>query len=156
MQSMEPLVTMYGRPKKIDSELTAWWLLYFEALSSLPRIALDYAVSEYIRTSTIHMIPAPGILTKLAQPWYLLIGTAYNRCRRVRSMPEPRQPISAEERARVRQMMDEMKGPDGRVRLPPRTGSNPMYPPAPPRESRQQAAERIRSYGERRDIRPLD
>lgn len=156
MQGMEPLIIMYGRPKKVDAELTAWWLLYYEALSKMPRIALDYAASEYIRTSTIHMVPAPGILTKLAEPWWVLVGGAYHRCKRAVNLPEPPQRVSKEEREWVKAQFAAMRTPDGGIRLPRREGPNPMFAPPPPRETRQQAAQRFRTYEERRDHLPGD
>ncbi len=133
-KAMQPLLIMYGRPKKADQELQIWWGLYYDALRDQPRAALDEAVSEYMRTSEIHAIPAPGPLTKLAEPHAFKIRKARYRGQLALKMDPPklRKPPTAEEIAAVRAMTAELHAKPV-----------PEFPTQ--RESRQQMAERLRT-----------
>ncbi len=136
-EAMQTLFIMYGRPKKAEAEMTIWWTLYYKALSGLPRSALDNAINEYIRTSTIHMVPAPGILSKLADGEAELIRKAAYRAKLALQIgaPERRKEPSQEERAEARQFLEDLRrnGSLGK----PVTLSQPV-------ESRAQMAARLR------------
>jgi len=134
-RALQPLLIMYGRPKKADAEMATWYGLYYDALGKLPMEAITYAVSEYIRTSQIHAVPAPGPLSKLAAPVAEKIWRAAYRVKfasemsAVRARPEP----TPEEKAAVRAMVaDFVNGP------------RPDPADARPRETPQEMAARLR------------
>ena len=99
---MEPLFAMFGRPKKRDADLADWWDMYFQALEGVPRLALDEAIGEAIKTRTIHSVPLPAELRKLAEPVTLKIRMAAYRARAALKV-QVRQPIPLEDRQAVAQ-----------------------------------------------------
>lgn len=141
-QAMQPLFVVYGHPKKLASEMPQWFGLYYEALGSLPREALDHAVSEYIRVSTIHMIPAPGILTDLADAKATELRRAGYRARLVAMLPPPeevKRPTD-EQREEAKAFLESLKAGGGFVKKPPE--------PERPKESREALSNRLRAAAE--------
>lgn len=115
------LIAIFGVPKKVEGEMEAWWRLYFEALSPLPKVALSAAVSELIQTWDKPYIPFPAIILKVAETKAREVRVAAWRCKLLTEVPEPRPEIGAEERARVSAEFQELKRTLGN-----RTG-NPMF-----------------------------
>lgn len=64
MAALAPLVLVYGKGEEARSP--AFWNVYKDALSDLPRIALDRAVKEYERIGKF--FPKPAEIRELAMP----------------------------------------------------------------------------------------
>lgn len=123
-EAMGPLLIMYGRPKKTEQELPVWFALYYAALSGFTRYALDEAVSEYIATATMHMIPAPSVLAKLAQPHAVLARQCYLRAKTIAEAPEPRPRKTPEDKAAIAAILEEMRS-SGFLKRPNTDGLQP-------------------------------
>jgi len=140
-QAMQRLFIVYGRPKKLPEEMPHWWAEYYRALSNYPREALDHAVDRYILTAEIHMVPAPSVLAKLADPKALSIGRLAYRSSLVAKLAQPseaKRPTD-EERAEAKAFLADLKA-GGLVKKPPA--------PERPRESREALSKRLRAADE--------
>ena len=138
--AMLPLA-MYAPPtdvpdaKSHPDAAAMWWRMGWQALRDMPLESLEFAVSEYIRTSTYRTFPAWGALRKIGEPKATEIRTVAWRVRKmVEAKPfEPRPERTADEKKAVQRMLEEFKA-----------GKRPMNPLAP-KESAAAMASRLRA-----------
>lgn len=97
----------FGPGEAGDRLSEAWRTSYADALKDLPEEALRAAVDGWIRIG--HVWPKVAHLRILAEPKAGELRSLAWRVRKVAETPPPRQAISAEERARVGEMMLEMR-----------------------------------------------
>jgi hypothetical protein len=145
-----PLVSIYGVPDRSEIEWTAFWLLYGDALSVLPREALAEAIVLHNREGKY--FPKPSELFKLASPVAERLRVAAWRVKQALEHQPKFGRITEAERAEVRKMMiaDGLIGADGHVRParffptpdPPRAllSMPPIQRPERPETPRQAAA----------------
>ncbi len=98
-----PLLLMFPPAPGLDPELDALKMVeFYTALEDLPVVALDYAVSEYIRTAQNGYFPIPGKIRKLALEHVADLMRARMRLRRALELkPASYVAPSREERMRI-------------------------------------------------------
>lgn len=122
------LKSVYGLGDRTEGEWEALGEAYIEALEPIPAECLAHAIVVWNRTGD--RFPLPGQIYKLAKEEQTKLQLAAWRARKASEYRDHhRPPPSAEERAKVKAMLDELRGPDGAVRF---GGAEPKtIPPAP-------------------------
>lgn len=126
MGALAPLVIVFGKGQEAESP--AFWRVYTDALSDLPRIALDRAVSEYQRIGKF--FPKPAEIRELALPHANGFRQAAYRASAAQQQPEaPMTPAERIEPEKFKALMSDftkqMEGKDilartrSRMRPPP-------------------------------------
>lgn len=127
MAVLLPLKSVYGLGDRSEAEWATFWAAYIDALDVLPAECLAEAVIVWNRTGD--RFPVPAQLFKLARAEQTKLQMAAWRAKKAAEFRERHSPgPTPEERARVKAMMDEMRGPDGRMVL---GGAQRMPGPAP-------------------------
>lgn len=88
MGALVPLVIVFGKGQEAESP--AFWRVYTDALSDLPRIALDRAVKEYQKLGKF--FPKPAEIRELATPHANAFRQAAFRTKAALEKPEPPMP----------------------------------------------------------------
>lgn len=121
--ALQPCLIMWGPPdfgsdKEADAMAKAWIDIYAKALKDLPKEALEIAVSEWFRTGKPYF-PRPTELNKLAQETAAEIRLIAWRMRKAAEYVEKKTPVerTPEDVEKVKAMIAEMRGPDGRIQL---------------------------------------
>jgi hypothetical protein len=122
---LQPLLILHGPPdfgqdEEAEQLQQAWLDIYTKALCQHPKEALEIAVSECIRLRKYNDFPKPGYLNELAQAASDEIRLIDFRLKlAVRKSEEHKPPPkrTPEEALAVKAMVEEMKGPDGRISL---------------------------------------
>lgn len=90
--SLTPLVLVYGLGVQATAPL--FWQVYEEALSDLPRLALERAVSEWQRIGKF--FPKPAEIRELAEPTASAFRMAAHRAKKASEWQAPKAPTEAE------------------------------------------------------------
>jgi hypothetical protein len=136
-----PLKSIYGLGDRSKGEWAEFWDAYIKALDPLPAECLAEAIVAWNRKGD--RFPTPGQLFTLGKEAQSRLHIAAWRATKAAEYREAHAPMpSPEERAKVKAMMDEMRGPDGAIRL----GAKAIPPAhtAPPNRTPQQVAEELR------------
>lgn len=134
--ALQPLLILFGAPDLGHEALLDTWVeIYQNALEKLPKEALEFAVSEYIRVGKA-FFPKPSDLNRLAEAKATQIRTLTWRVRQCAdAVPPPAaREKTAEEKAEVARMLAEFR-------------AKPMPPPKVngTYESQSHMAERLRA-----------
>lgn len=122
--ALQPLLIMFGQPDfgqdEAAQELQGAWLeLYIKALKDRPKEAIEIAVSEWLRKGK-PFFPKPTELNALAEETADEIRLIEFRLKlAVRRADEHRPPPkkTPEEAQAVKQLVADLKGPDGKIHL---------------------------------------
>ncbi|KAK0332698.1 hypothetical protein LTR94_023851 [Friedmanniomyces endolithicus] len=113
-RALAPLVLVYGLGEQAKAR--AFWRVYTDALSDLPRMALDRAAAEYPKVGKF--FPKPAEIRELAMPHANALRMAAVRAERAASWEEPKK-ISETDRPspeQIKSLMDDfakrMEGKD--------------------------------------------
>ena len=82
VETLAPLLALYGVGKKSESEAEAFWGFYMDALSGVPAEALRSAVAEYVADAKSEWFPKPGPLRALCDRHAIKIRMAASRARK--------------------------------------------------------------------------
>jgi hypothetical protein len=116
LAALVPLKTVYGLGDKSEGEWVAFWGAYVDALEVLPAEAIVEAIVIYNRQGA--HFPKPGELFKIADVAAKNLHIAAYRAKKAADYRERHAPApSAEDRAKVKALLDELRGPDGSIRL---------------------------------------
>lgn len=85
-RSLAPLVLVYGLG--VQAEAPVFWQVYEQALSDLPRMALERAVSEYQRIGKF--FPKPAEIRELAEPHATALRMAAHRAKKASEWQAPK------------------------------------------------------------------
>ena len=98
---------LFPQPQRSDGEWAMWWADYYEALSDLPRAALEAAMAAYVKLPDSEFMAKPGKLLELAKVTPNRGAQAYARALRATTETPERTPVPPEESAKVREMLGE-------------------------------------------------
>lgn len=98
-RALAPLVVVFGLGDQAKAK--AFWQVYIESLSDLPRMALDRAASEYPKIGKF--FPKPAEIRELAMPHANALRMAAARAARAAEWEEPK-PIPVKDRPTPEQM----------------------------------------------------
>src|ERR1700756_2134140 len=82
IETLAPLLALYGVPRKSDSEAEAFWGFYMDALCSLPPEALRLGVAEYVADGKSEFFPRPGPLKAICERHAIPLRMAANRAQK--------------------------------------------------------------------------
>lgn len=123
---LQPLLILYkgppdyGTTEEGEAMQVAWMQLYMDALKGHPKEALDIAVSEIVRTRKYPTWPMPGDINAAAKETTDEINLILFRLRYAVEKADQHRPApkkTDDDVAAVRAMVNELKGPDGRIAL---------------------------------------
>lgn len=122
--AIQPLLIMFGPPdfgqdEEAESLKKAWFDLYAQAMADRPREAVEIAVAEWLRVGK-PFFPKATELNALAEATAAEIQLIAYRLRRAVERANEHRPTpkkTPEEALAVKQMVEDMKGPDGRIQL---------------------------------------
>lgn len=146
---LQPLLILYGPPDFGQDEEAAmlqraWFDIYAKTLKDHPREAIQIAVQEALRT--LKFFPKPAELNKLAEATtdelkLIAFRLQYAVRRAEQNRPAPKR--TPEDAAKIKELVEEMKGPDGRVHL---TKSTSTAVPTTTRQATAEALRRLSNY----------
>lgn len=82
VETLAPLLALYGVGKKSAAEAEAFWGFYLDALGSLPAEALRLGVAEYVADPKSEFFPKPGPLKAICERHAVPLRMAANRARK--------------------------------------------------------------------------
>jgi len=82
IETLAPLMALYGVGKKSEREAEAFWGYYLDALGSLPAEALRSGVAEYVDDAKSEWFPKPGPLKAICERHAIKIRMAASRARK--------------------------------------------------------------------------
>lgn len=86
--TLAPLVTLYGVSDRSETEWTAFWGFYIEALAGSPLEALKGGVAQYVASPKSEFFPKPGPLKALVDEHARPIrGAAFRASRALEKLP---------------------------------------------------------------------
>jgi hypothetical protein len=121
---LQPLLIMFngapdfGQDPEADKLQVVWFDIYAKALAKMPVEAVNIAVSEWMRVGK-PFFPKPSELHKLAEPTATEINMIAWRLKKSVEDAAQHRTVdkSPEEIERVKAMIDELRGPDGKISL---------------------------------------
>lgn len=110
----------FGNGKEGEDLQAAWFEVHVQVMKKYPLEAIEIAVAEWLGPKGKAWMPKPSELAKLAEEASFEIKLIAYRVRRAvdaaASYAPPRE-RSPEDRAQVKRMLDDMRGPDGKIQL---------------------------------------
>lgn len=85
VETLAPLLALYGVPRKSPTEADAFWGFYLDTLGSLPPEALRAGVAEYVADPKSEFFPKPGPLKAICERHAVPLRMAANRAQRALS-----------------------------------------------------------------------
>lgn len=82
VQTLAPLLALYGVPKKSTSEAEAFWGFYMDAIGHLPAEAVRKGVQDYVADGKSEFFPKPGPLRALCERHAIPLRMAASRARK--------------------------------------------------------------------------
>jgi hypothetical protein len=82
IDTLAPLLALYGVGRKSEAEAEAFWGFYLDALGSLPAEALRNGVAEYVADAKSEFFPKPGPLKAICERHAVPLRMAANRARK--------------------------------------------------------------------------
>lgn len=82
VETLAPLLALYGVPRKSGAEAEAFWGFYMDALGTLPAEALRAGVAEYVADPKSEWFPRPGPLKAICERHAVPLRMAANRAQR--------------------------------------------------------------------------
>lgn len=141
-EALQPLVIAFKPPKPTEAECAAFMTLFVDPLRMYPLASIREAVREYITTVVYDKWPTVGDLTARTRRIAEKVMRAHYRAKMAMSTPAPPPPPSAEEKAKVAEMMASLNSDMAKARgQDPRT----FGPMRPHYGTPHQVAEAIRS-----------
>lgn len=87
IETLAPLLAVYGVADRSKGEWTAFWRYYLDSLADLPLECLRAGVSAYVKRSTSEFFPKPGPLRELCilegAPVYRAVGRVRSAMKRI-------------------------------------------------------------------------
>ena len=126
-RSLAPLVLVYGLG--VQAEAPVFWQVYEQALSDLPRMALERAVSEYQRIGKF--FPKPAEIRELAEPHAMALRMAAHRAKKASEWQAPKGPTEGERipSDQYKAMMEDTLGKLAGMDMLGRTKNRQVRPP---------------------------
>lgn len=88
VDTLAPLLALYGVPRKSGAEAEAFWGFYMDTLGSLPAEALRAGVAEYVADPKSEFFPKPGPLKSICERHAVPLRMAANRAQRALAFRE--------------------------------------------------------------------
>lgn len=82
IETLAPLLALYGVPRKSEAEAEAFWRFYLDTLENLPAEALRAGVAEYVADPKSEFFPKPGPLKAICERHAIPLRMAANRAER--------------------------------------------------------------------------
>lgn len=89
IDTLAPLLALYGVPRKSPAEADAFWGFYLDTLGSLPPEALRAGVAEYVADSKSEFFPKPGPLKAICERHAIPLRMAANRANKALQIAPP-------------------------------------------------------------------
>lgn len=82
VETLAPLLALYGVPRKSEAEADAFWGFYLDTLGNLPAEALRSGVAEYVADAKSEFFPKPGPLKAICERHAVPLRMAANRAQK--------------------------------------------------------------------------